>query len=232
MRFLAPTLAFLAGALLLGAAPQDEGRPVAPDVVEVTPAPVRPADAAALFAAFARMEGLEARFEEEKHVALLAAPLTSRGTIYFLPPGHLARVVTAPESTTLRITPDELVVESAEGVERIDLRRSDDVRRFVTSLVRVFAGDRAALERSYDVAYGADPDADDDAAWRLTLTPKAKPLTEMMRSLRLFGRGVEVRAIEVTEPTGDRTVTTIVEADPARRFTAEEKERLFGLSAP
>lgn len=199
------------------------------DVTEV-PTATRPVDAAALLAAFAKMEGLEASFEEEKHLALLAAPLKSKGTIWFLPPGYLAREVTAPEPSLLRITPDELRIEGKEGVERIDLRRSDDVRHFVTSLVRVFAGDRVALERSYDVAYAPDPDAPDDAAaWELVLTPKEKPLTEMLKELRLRGTGLAVRRIEVHEPTGDRTVTRVLEADPARRFSVDEKERLFGI---
>src|SRR5262245_33876290 len=73
-----------------------------------TPAPLavqepvkseRPADAKALFATFARIPGLEAHYTEKKHLALLAAPLESKGRLYFLAPGYLARVVESPEKS-------------------------------------------------------------------------------------------------------------------------------------
>ena len=222
--------------LLLG------GAAVAQDVVEVptpssptavtpddpaVPAPTeRPRDAAALFAAFAEMKGMEARFEEEKHLALLAAPLESAGRLHFLAPGYLARVVERPTRSAVRITPTELRVEGEDGVERIDLRQSDDVRVFVTSLVSVFRGDEAALRESYRVTFTPGEDA---TTWTLTLEPERPPLTKLMKSLTLAGDGRRVRSIEVVEPNGDRTITRIVEADVTRVYTDAEKERLFGI---
>jgi len=187
----------------------------------------RPPDAPALLAAFAKMEGMEARFEEEKHLALLAAPLKSEGRLYFMAPGHLSRVVEKPRRSEVRISPTELLVKGEDGVERIDLRQSDDVRAFVTSLVSVFRGDEEALESAYDVGYVADPT--NDRAWTLTLTPRRDPLTKLMKLLRIKGTGLHVKTIEVIEPSGDRTVTRIVEVDVKRRFTAVEKEQRFGI---
>jgi hypothetical protein len=211
----------------LTSAPQDATPPAAPPPAPpaAAPAPVAaPADAAALFAAFARVEGLEARFREEKQLALLAAPLTSRGRLYYLRPGYLARVVDEPEPATLTITPSELRLSGREGVETIALDQNDDLRAFVTSLVRVFSGDRAALESSYELAYSAQ-----GPAWDLTLTPRRPPLTEMLRSLELHGTGLLLDRIVVREPNGDTSVTTIEKADPAHRFTDEEKAALFGI---
>lgn len=188
----------------------------------------RPANVEELFAAFAKMEGLEARFEEEKHLALLAVPLKSRGRIYFLPPGHLARVVEEPEPSTLTISPTELRMSGRDGVETIDLRTSDDVRSFVTSLVHVFSGDREALRRAYEVTFSISEE--DELSWVLVLTPRKQPLSNVMRDLRLDGEGFAVTGIEIREPNGDRTTTRIVEADPARKFSAEEKDRLFGVA--
>jgi len=187
----------------------------------------RPADAKALLAAFARMPGLEAGYTEEKRLALLALPLQSRGRILFLPPGHLFRQVEAPEPATLRITPDELVVEDRDRKEAIDLRRSDTMRVFVTSLVQVFAGDEAALQKAFTVTYTPDPKA--ERPWTLELLPKGEQLQRMMRSLTLRGEGEAVTVIEVVDPNGDRTTTRIVTADVARRFDADEKKRWFGI---
>jgi len=189
----------------------------------------RPADAKALFALFARLSGLEVRFQEAKHLALLALPLESKGKLYFLPPGYLTRVVEAPEPATLTITPDELRVHNRDGTEVVDLKRSDKVRTFVTALVQVFAGDEAGLRKSFDVAY--EPDPARARAWKLRLTPRGKPLDQLMRSLELHGEGEAVVRIEMLEQNGDRTVTKIESADPERRFDAAERARLFGIEA-
>lgn len=196
------------------------------------PHPARPKDAAELFRRMATTTGLEAKFEEEKHLLLLAAPLKSAGKLYFLRGtggGHLTRVVETPEPSTIRISPKELRVQNRDGTEVIDLARSDKVRTFVTSLVHVFAGDEPALAKVYSVAFTPDPK--DDKAWELVLTPRDKPLNQILKHLRFVGEGAAVVRIEMHEPNGDRTVTRIVAADPTRTFDAAEQKRLFGIDA-
>lgn len=200
----------------------------------------RPPDAAALFATMARMTGLEASFAEAKHVALLALPLQSKGRLFYLrrdpatpdaqPQGYLCRITDAPEPSRVTITPTELRLQNRDGTEVVDLSRSDKVRTFITSLVHVFAGDAVALTKSYQVRY--ELPADDAAAWTLTLVPRVEPLDKMLKHLRLVGRGESVQRIEIEEPNGDRTVTEILTADPARRFDRDEQKQLFGIEAP
>lgn len=193
----------------------------------------RPADAAELFALFAASPGLEAEFEEEKHLALLAAPLRSRGRLYFLPPGRLARVIESPEPATVLVTPTELRATSRDGEERVDLAASPDLRAFVTSLAQVLAGARDGLAELWAIDYRPAPD--DARAWSLVLAPRAdvagrEALRGMVERLTLAGRGRSVATVEVLEPSGDRTLTRILRADPLREFTAEERERLFGIA--
>jgi len=220
---------FLGASLLasLALAPVAPVAPVAPDQDDGVAVAARPRDAEELFARFAKLEGLEAEFHEEKHLALLVLPLESKGKLYFLPPGRLCRVVQEPKPSTLLIGPRELRVTGPGGEEVMDLGKNEAVRAFVTSLVRIFSGEREALARSYAIVY--EPSAADDETWTLTLTPREKPLTEMLRLLRLDGKGSAVTAIELFEPNGDRTRTRIVRSDPKRRFTAEEKRKLFGI---
>ena len=54
--------------------------------------PPEPPDARTLLRALATVEGLEAKFIEDKHLALLRAPLSSKGRLYFTRPGHMARM--------------------------------------------------------------------------------------------------------------------------------------------
>ncbi len=201
----------------------DDVAPVAGDAAAVE----RPRDASALFAKLAEVKSLEARFVEEKHLALLAVPLTSRGRLHYQAPGYLARVVEEPEPATLLITPKTLRVTDRNGTETIDLRTSNTLRLFVTSLVRVFSGDEKALAESYAMRFEAPPG---DATWTLTLTPRAAPLTEMIRALELSGTGVTVTTIVVREPSGDRSVMTIRDVDPQRVYTADEQRALFGIT--
>lgn len=203
-------------------------KPPAPTQEQLAQRP-RPADAAALFALLGRATGLEAEFREEKHLSLLAVPLQSRGKLYFLPPGHLTRVIEAPEPATLTISPKELRLQNRDGTEVVDLQRSDKVRTFVAALVQVFAADRLGLEKSFTLDYRlAEADR---AAWTLVLTPRGKPLDQLLARLELHGRGEAIVRIEMHEPGGDRTVTTIVTADPQRRFDAAERQRWFGIPA-
>lgn len=207
----------------------------------------RPADQAALFRLLASTEGLEASYREEKHLALLAAPLESSGTLYFLrvappatppptpnaapvlPGGYLTRVVAKPEPATLRITPHELRLEGKDGSEVIDLQRSDMLRTFVAALVQVFSGDEPALRKAFTIRY--EPQPDHERRWQLALVPRGKPLDRLLQRLVLHGEGEAITRIEWLEAGGDRTVTQILTADPQRRFTAAERRRWFGLEA-
>lgn len=186
----------------------------------------------------AAMTGLEARFEEEKHLSLLAVPLRSAGRLYFLRApqdkgapggGHLTRIVESPEPSTITISPRELRMQNRDGTEVVDLQRSDKVRTFVLSLVHVFAGEEPALAKAWTVSFLPDPA--DERRWTLELLPRGKPLDQMIGSLRLFGEGQAIVRIEMHEPNGDRTVTRIVAADPQRVFDGAEQKRLFGIEA-
>gem|GEM_PF-695569 len=200
--------------------------PGAPPALQAVP-DQRPADARELLAAFAKLQGMEASFVETKHLALLAVPLQSAGRFYFSAPGYLLRVVQTPEPSRLLIEPGQLSMTNRDGTETIDLRQSDGLRLFVTSLVRVFSGDEKALAEHYTMAFAAPPDTD---GWTLSLTPKAAPLTQMIRELSLSGTGFATHTIVVKEPNGDRSVTTLAEVDVARVFSAEERHELFGIA--
>jgi hypothetical protein len=208
-----------------------------PPTVPPSEALAGPEDAAALFAAFARMEGLEASYVEHKYLALLALPLTSSGRLYYLRPGHMTRVVDGDPPTILAISPERLTMTGPEGVEVMELGTNATLRLFVTSLVRVFAGDERALAASYEIEFtrlGGDEPAESappsvTPSWTLVLRPRAEPLTNMLRELRLTGSGFEVTQLSIVEPNGDRTLTDIQHADTQRAFSAQEREQLFGI---
>lgn len=201
----------------------------------------------ALLAGFRTMPGFEARFEEQKTLALLAAPLTSRGRLFFAPPATLLRRVETPNPHDILIrehvvristprddasaAPGAVAGPGSRSVETIDLARRDDVRPLVESMLWIFSGDLAQLESIYAVDYQVLAPAA-SGRWQLRLVPRAAPLSRLIRELAISGRGQGADRLEVSETTGDHTTTRILEADPERRFAAGEIERLFGLELP
>ncbi len=205
-----------------------------------------PASADELLARFGQMRGFEARFEEQKQLALLAAPLESAGRLYYAAPSTFLRRVESPSPQDILVTGDLVRIEQAGEVQLIDLAAQREVRPMVESILWIFAGDRAALERDYHLEYqvGRQRDAQVEAEktaqaepvtpraaageWLLRLRPKGPPLDRLVRELRLRGRGPGPDTIELIETSGDRTWTRISQARPDRVFDAAERRRLFG----
>ncbi len=95
----------------------------------------------------------------------------------------------------------------------------------------IFSGDLAQLEAIYQIDYQAlAPSA--SGRWQLRLSPRSEPLSRLIRELAISGRGQVADGLEVTETSGDRTTTRILDANSQRRFAAGEIEKLFGIEAP
>jgi len=175
-----------------------------------------------------KMPGLEARFVERKHMKLLVKPLVTKGTLYFTPPGYLARHVTAPKPAKMLITPRHLEITQGKGNKQlIDLSARKDVKTFVESFARLLAGDKKGLEAVYGLTFKPDPKAAD--AWTLQLTPKSATLRKLIAKLTVSGKGFAVQSIRVDETSGDWSVTEITGANPKRTFSKDERKQLFGL---
>lgn len=211
------TLALVA-CLLLAATPASARR-------QLPVAQASPATLAELLGAFGRMPGLEVRFEETKHLRMLAAPLVQRGVIFFRPPGTLLKRVEGARAEDVLVTPTRVVRRQRGREDVIDLGSRPDVRPLVESMLWIFSGNRADLERAYRVTYTRSTDT---FGYELALVPKGAPLNQLVASMSIRGLGFGVSEIEVRETSGNRTVTRIVSANPERRFTPTEAQQLFG----
>jgi len=186
-----------------------------------------PKTAEQLLNQFRTMPGLEAKFEEIKKLKLLASPLVSQGRIYFMPPSTLLRRVETPETEEILVTRSLVRRRRAAGEEIIDLGAHREIRPLVESILWVFAGDYRALSEVYQIRFSRNEAT--PVKWRLLLIPKKEPLKHMVAQLAIDGQGFSATQIEVRETQGDVTLTRILEANPQRRFTAQERGRLFGV---
>lgn len=182
-----------------------------------------------LFARIAKFPGLEARFEEERRLALLAKPLRSEGRLYFLPPGRLTRRTEAPIPSVMILDGSKLWFGDDAGSRAVALDTNPGLRAFVSGLTNVFAGDLPALKQDYDLRF-APPDA--TGTWELTLTPGREDLAKLLARIGIRGQDVHVLEVRVIEAGGDETRTRFFDVDPDRRFSAEERARLFDVPTP
>lgn len=183
-----------------------------------------PATIEGLLDAFANMPGLDAKFREEKHMALLAAPLTNEGTLHFYK-GKLARHTTAPMKSSLVIHEDRLEFGDESGREQLDLAGNPVVKLFVDSFTKLLAGDRAAIERIYKVEFSPTDGA--TQGWKLILRPKLDPMDKVIERMEVEGEGLVLRRMVVVETGGDETVTTFSDVDVNRSYSAAEVKRIF-----
>jgi len=167
----------------------------------------QPAHGAALDPVFARLQlrRLRCAFHEQKHIALLARPVQSSGAIYFDRDRGIVRETRAPRAEKAVLTRTALRIQRGDHVEDIPLDKSKDLQAFALIFPTLLRGERADIERSFDVAlYGRA-----DGWWALAFTPRADSLRALVRRVVVFGRAGELVALQIAEASGDTTDTRL-----------------------
>ncbi|MEC7519147.1 MAG: outer membrane lipoprotein carrier protein LolA [Myxococcota bacterium] len=175
-----------------------------------------------LLSRFAALPGLEARFVEEKRVALLAVPVRSEGRIWFSQ-DRVMRRVTAPDPSAALIADGRLRMRQGDRTEEIEIGDNPVLRGFVDSFRAVLAGDREALERYYRATLTPG----EGESWTLRLVPRDDALRRFLREITMRGDGVTIHEMRMVEVSGDETRTTFTDVDTARRFSPAEARRIF-----
>ncbi len=175
-----------------------------------------------LMAKMKRSRGVIAEFVEEKHLALLSAPLKSSGRLYYAPPDALLRMTQKPSRTRLLIAGREVRYRDDTGADRFDLSANSVARQFIENFLVLFTGDLPALRERYDIEFHADADR-----WKLELTPRRAPFDRMIEQVVLEGQGAALSLIRMTETDGDATETRITKMQADTQVRADELTRLF-----
>lgn len=175
----------------------------------------------------AASEGVAAEFVETKNLALLSAPLESRGTIYFVPPDRFARFTTHPAFSALIIDGDHVTFRESQKAEVLDISGSPITRAFVENFIVLWSGDLARLERQYEVGLRVEGDR-----WEISLAPRATQIKRVIEGVTLQGAGDSLERMIVADRDGDRTETSFRSIQLDRSFSITELERLFESGAP
>jgi hypothetical protein len=151
---------------------------------------------------------IEREFVETKQLALLTAPLESRGRMAFVPPDRLLWEIVAPEPSILRVEGGQVEL-SRPGAKsrRLDLSAEPGARGLVDAIRLLLAGDLGALRRDYALTLAEERDA-----WHLALTPRAEAQRRVVARIELAGMGDAPRELWLKFANGDLSHVAFVEA--------------------
>ncbi len=166
-------------------------------------------DLDALMALLAAHHQERVSFVETRHLALLDAPLESRGELVYRPPDHLERHTVEPREESAILDGETLTLIRDGRTRTLPLGDYPQVALLVESLRAALAGDRERLERSYSLHHGGTPEA-----WILDLLPKDPRLAQTLRRIHIVGSGGRLERFDLIETDGDRSSLRIGEPLP------------------
>lgn len=173
-----------------------------------TPASTSPAQtgfgANALMLLLAKHPAGEATFVETKHLALLAQPLVSRGTLAYTPPDKLTIRTTDPKPEAVVVDGD-WIARTADGkTRRIQLSAQPEAAGIVEGIRGSLSGNRTALDQNYLLTVtGTAPQ------WRMQLVPRDSRVAKLVRRIVVEGKQNAITRITTEQADGDRAVMDI-----------------------
>jgi len=143
----------------------------------------------------------EAVFSEEKYLSVLKQPLKSSGELIYDAPDHLEERTLTPKPQSVVLDHGELSMHVGSHIRTLRLADYPQLAPLIDSIRATLAGDRAALERVFDVEYSGNLDH-----WRLQLTPRDSHVSATLMQIELQGERDEVREVQVRQADGDRSI--------------------------
>jgi outer membrane lipoprotein-sorting protein len=187
-------------------------------------------DTRAFLARFSKaMSGVStvfSEFEQDRHMALLEAPLRSTGVIIFSKPNRLRWDTVTPYRSTL-IADGKNVAQfekMGDSWKKLKIGYAAAMGEVMESLSLVWGGDLAGQRKHYRLAVkdGEEP--------TLTLTPRDSGMRKVISAIELHFKEDLSAATRVVlkEPGGDSTVIRFV----SQNINPKLPERCFNLDSP
>ena len=171
------------------------------------PAAAAEFDLPRLFDSLAKKTPQRTQFHERKFLKLLDQPVESRGELLFTPPDRLEKRTTSPKPERVLVDRERITLERAGRTYGMGLRENPGVAVLVESIRSTLAGDLGALTRTYSVALDGNA-----ARWRLVLRPLDPAVSTLVERIEIGGAQADVRAVEIFQADGDRSLMTITPA--------------------
>ncbi len=145
-----------------------------------------------------------ASFVEIKSIAMLDKPVESSGELFYTAPDRLEKRTLKPKPESMLLDKDKLVVEQRGKKRVLALQNYPEVAAFIDSIRGTLAGDRKALERTYNLNMTGD-----EKNWNLTLLPIESKLKKVVAEISIAGSGNALQTIDILQADGDSSRMTI-----------------------
>ena len=162
------------------------------------------ADLERIMSALAKRQHGHVSFVEEKYLAVLDQPVKSSGELFYDAPDRLEKRTLSPKPETLVLQNGVVTADRGRRHYVLDLRQYPQIVPFIESIRATLAGDRAALERVFQLTFAGSFDS-----WALTLVPRDAKLSRTIRQIDIAGARDAIRNVAIHEADGDRSVMTI-----------------------
>lgn len=151
-----------------------------------------------LMRGLAQTRSSRASFVEKKSIAMLDRPVESSGDLLYTAPDRLEKRTVKPKPETMVVHGDNLLIERGRQKNQVPLQEYPELAAFIDSIRGTLAGDRKALERSYQLSLEGAAQG-----WTLQLLPVNSKMKQVVERILITGVRDEVRSIDVTQTDGD-----------------------------
>jgi Outer membrane lipoprotein carrier protein LolA-like len=149
-----------------------------------------------------------ATYIELTYSSLLKGPVQSSGELWFDASGRLEKKVLTPQPEDLLLDGDELQIIRGGRQRTASLQQFPQFAPLFDGLRQTLAGDRAALERSFDLSLDEQP-----GGWTLTLKPLQPQLAHWIALIRISGQDGTVREVLTQRRNGDHSIMKLTPLD-------------------
>lgn len=175
---------------------------------------------ARIMEASASMKSLQCDFVQVKEISILADRVTSRGTLSYKGGDRLRWLYTEPYRYEFTMNGSRVKVGGEKGASVVDTR-SNKLFREISTIISGSVDGRIFSSESFDVKL-----REEGGRTVADMTPRSRELKGMFRSVRiLFAPDGTVERVEMSEPSGDRTVITFVN----KRLNGEIDDSVFAV---
>ena len=149
-----------------------------------------------------------ATFTEQTYSRLLKGPVQSTGELWFDASGRLEKKVLTPQPEDLLLDGDQLQLIRGGRQRTASLQQFPQFAPLFDGLRQTLAGDRAALERSFDLSLD-----EQSGGWTLTLKPLQPQLARWIALIRISGQDGTVREVLTQRRNGDHSIMKLTPVD-------------------
>lgn len=157
-----------------------------------------------LLTSFRQRQHGHVTFTEIYSAAALDRPLEASGELFYDAPDRLEKRTLRPRPQRLVIDGDTLIIERKQKQYRAALADYPRVAPYIDSIRATLAGDRAELERVFQVKFSGS-----DEIWALLLVPLDAKTAADVATIRIQGTADVIRIVTMELTNGGRSVMTL-----------------------